>query len=78
VLGDALIQPIKEIVSQYLFGDQAVDVRLSEISEDAVAIGAAIYVTTRWLEKKITELVYTKSVIGRNINVLYIFDPANP
>jgi len=60
VLGEALIQPIKEIVSQYLFGDQAVDVKLSEISEDAVAIGAAIYATTRWLEKKITELVYTK------------------
>ena len=57
VLGDALIQPIKEIVSQYLFGDQAVDVRLSEISEDAVAIGAAIYATTRWLEKKSTERV---------------------
>ncbi|MHC2995653.1 MAG: ROK family transcriptional regulator [Candidatus Atribacteria bacterium] len=60
VLGDALIQPIREIVSMYLFGDQEVDVRLSEISEDAVAIGAAIYATTRWLEKKITELVYTK------------------
>ena len=60
VLGDALIQPIKEIVSMYLFGDQEVDVRLSEISEDAVAIGAAIYATTRWLEKKITELAYAK------------------
>ena len=59
VLGDALIQPIKEIVSQYLFGDQAVDVRLSEISEDAVAIGAAVYATTRWLEKKSTERVLT-------------------
>jgi predicted NBD/HSP70 family sugar kinase len=57
VLGDALIQPIKEIVSQYLFGDQAVDVKLSEISEDAVAIGAAIYATTKWLEKKSTERV---------------------
>jgi len=60
VLGDALIQPIKDIVSMYLFGDQDVDVRLSEISEDAVAIGAAIYATTRWLEKKITELAYAK------------------
>jgi predicted NBD/HSP70 family sugar kinase len=57
VLGDALIQPIKEIVSQYLFGDQAVDVKLSEISEDAVALGAAIYATTKWLEKKSTERV---------------------
>ncbi|MBU4350392.1 ROK family transcriptional regulator [bacterium] len=55
VLGDALIQPIREIVSMYLFGDQKVDVRLSEISEDAVAIGAAIYATTKWLEKKSTE-----------------------
>jgi len=60
VLGDALIQPIREIVSMYLFGDQEVDVRLSEISEDAVAIGAAIYATTRCLEKKITELAYAK------------------
>lgn len=60
VLGDALTQPIKEIVSQYLFGDQEVDVRLSEISEDAVAIGAAIYATTRWLEGKSTEHVPIK------------------
>ncbi len=60
VLGDALIQPIREIVSMYLFGDQKVEVRLSEIPEDAVAIGAAIYATTRWLEKKITELAYAK------------------
>jgi len=52
VLGDALIQPIKEIVSMYLFGDQEVEVRLSEISEDAVVIGAAIYANIRWLEKK--------------------------
>jgi len=52
VLGDALIQPIREIVSMYLFGDQKVEVRLSEISEDAVAIGAAIYATIKWLEKK--------------------------
>jgi len=60
VLGDVLIQPIREIVSQYLFGDQAVDVRLSEISEDTVAIGAAIYATTKWLEKKSTERAYTE------------------
>jgi len=53
-LGDALIQPIEGIVSAYLFGDQKVDVKLSEIPKDAVAIGAAIYTTTRWLEKKIT------------------------
>ena len=60
VLGDALIQPIREIVSMYLFGDQKVDVRLSDISEDAVAIGAAIYATTKWLEKKSTERVSLK------------------
>ena len=58
--GDVLVQPIKEIVSKYLFGDQKVDVRLSEISEDAVAIGAAIYATTKWLEKKSTERVSFK------------------
>jgi len=57
MLRDALIKPIREIVSKYLFGDQVVDVRLSEISENAVAIGAAIYATTKWLEKKSTERV---------------------
>lgn len=57
VLGDALIQLVREIVSMYLFGDQKVEVRLSEISENAVAIGAAIYATTKWLEKKSTERV---------------------
>jgi len=57
VLGDALIQPIREIVLMYLFGDQEVDIRLSEISENAVAIGAAIYATTKWLEKKSTKRV---------------------
>jgi len=60
VLGDTLIQPIREIVTMYLFGDQEVDVRLSEISEDAVAIGAAIYATAKWLEKKSTERVSFK------------------
>jgi len=59
VLKDALIQPIREIVSMYLFGDQKVDVRLSEISEDAVSIGAAIYAATKWLEKKCTEQPHT-------------------
>jgi len=58
VLGDALIQPIRKIVSRYLFGDQVVDVRLSEISEDTVAIGAAIYTTTKWLEEKSTGKVH--------------------
>jgi len=52
VLEDTLIQPIREIVSKYLFGDQKVEVRLSEISEDAVAIGTGIYATIKWLEKK--------------------------
>jgi hypothetical protein len=37
-----------------------VDVRLSEISENAEAIGAAIYATTKWLEKKSTERVSFK------------------
>ena len=60
VLGDALIQPMREIVSQCLFGDQVVDVRLSEISENAVAISAAIYATTKWLEEKSTERVPAK------------------
>ena len=55
VLGDALIQPTREIVSMYLFGDQEVDVRLSEISENAVAIGAAIYATKKYLEERSIE-----------------------
>ena len=59
-LGDALLQPIKEIVSQYLFGDQEVEVKLSEISEDAVAVGAAINATTKWLEKKSIEHAYAE------------------
>ncbi len=57
VLGDTLIQPIREIFSQYLFGDQKVDVMLSEMSEDAVTVGAAIYATTKWLENKSIEHV---------------------
>jgi len=59
-LGDALLQPIKEIVSQYLFGDQEVEVKLSEISEDAVAVGAAIHATTKWLEKRSIEHAYAE------------------
>ena len=58
--GDVLVQPIKEIVLQYLFRDQIMDVRLSEISENAVAIGAVIYTTIKWLEKKSTERVSLK------------------
>ena len=55
----------------YLFGDQEVDVRLSEISENAVAIGAAIYTTTKWLEKKSTERVPAKRgwEMGKEISV---------
>ncbi len=57
VLGDALIQPIREIFSRYLFGEQKVDVMLSKIPEDAVTVGAAIYATTKWLENKSIEHV---------------------
>lgn len=57
VLGDALIQPIREMFLHYLFGDQKVDVMLSQIPEDAVTIGAAIYATTKWLESKSVEHV---------------------
>ncbi len=57
VLGNALVQPIREIFSRYLFGDQKVDVMLSQIPEEAVTIGAAIYATTKWLENKSTEHV---------------------
>lgn len=57
-LGNYLIQPVKEIVSQYLFGDQETDVKLSEISDNAVAIGAGIYATAKWLEAKSIEHVH--------------------
>lgn len=57
VLGNALIQPIREMFSQYLFGDQKVDVMLSKIPEDAVTVGAAIYATTKWLENRSIEHV---------------------
>ncbi len=57
VLEDVLIHPIGEMFSQYLFGDQKVDVMLSEIPEDAVTIGAAIYATMKWLENRSVEHV---------------------
>lgn len=52
VFGNALLQLKKEIVNKYLFGDQKVEVRLSEIPEEALAVGDVSYATIRWLEKK--------------------------
>ena len=74
VLGDALIQPIKEIVSKYLFGDQKVEVRLSEISEDTVAIGEAIYATTKYLEERsIEHIPIRRGVINESLKFRVIF-----
>ncbi len=56
-LGETLLQPIRDVFAHYIFGNQKVDVMLSKIPEDAVTVGAAIYATTKWLEKKSVEHV---------------------
>ena len=52
LLGDVILFPIKNMVSQYLFCDQKVEITFAEIREDAIAIGAAIYAITKWLENR--------------------------
>ena len=42
ILGDSFIQPVRQFVSCYLFGNQEVDIRYSGISSDAEALGAGI------------------------------------
>jgi len=56
VLGEPLIQPIREIVSHYLFGEQEVNIQFSSISSNAVPSGAGIYAMVHWLEKKSSEI----------------------
>ena len=56
VLGEPLIQPIREIVSHYLFGEQAVNIQFSSISSNAVPSGAGIYAMVHWLEKRSSEI----------------------
>lgn len=56
VLGEPLIQPIREIISRYLFGEQAVNIQFSGISSNAVPSGAGIYAMVHWLEKKCTKV----------------------
>jgi predicted NBD/HSP70 family sugar kinase len=56
VLGEPLIQPIREIVAHYLFGEQAVNIQFSSISSNAVPSGAGIYAMVNWLEKKSSEI----------------------
>jgi predicted NBD/HSP70 family sugar kinase len=56
VLREPLIQPIREIVSHYLFGEQAVNIQFSSISSNAVPSGAGIYAMVHWLEKKSSEI----------------------
>ena len=56
VLREPLIQPIREIVSHYLFGEQAVNIQFSSISFNAVPSGAGIYAMVHWLEKKSSEI----------------------
>lgn len=55
-LREPLIQPIREIVSHYLFGEQAVNIQFSSISHNAVPSGAGIYAIVHWLEKKSSEI----------------------
>ncbi len=54
-LGDSLLLPVRRMFDKYLFGDQEVEVMLSEIPEEAVSIGAAIYANMKWLEKISTQ-----------------------
>ena len=56
VLGEPLIQPIRRIVANYLFGGQVVNIKFSSISSDAVTSGAGIYAMIHWLEKKSSEI----------------------
>jgi len=56
VLGEPLIQPIRKIVSHYLFGEQVVNIQFSSISSNAVSSGAGIYAMVHWLEKKSSEI----------------------
>lgn len=56
VLREPLIQPIRKIVSHYLFGEQAVNIQFSSISSNAVPSGAGIYAVVHWLEKKSSEI----------------------
>jgi len=56
VLGEPLIRPIREIVSNYLFGNQVVNIEFSSISSDVVTSGAGIYAMIHWLEKKSSEI----------------------
>ena len=55
-LGEPLIQPIRGIVANYLFGGQVVNIKFSSISSDAVTSGAGIYAMIHWLEKKSSEI----------------------
>ncbi|MCJ7657215.1 MAG: ROK family transcriptional regulator [Candidatus Atribacteria bacterium] len=55
-LREPLIQPIRKIVSHYLFGEQAVNIQFSSISHNAVPSGAGIYAIVHWLEKKSSEI----------------------
>ncbi|MBE3092997.1 MAG: ROK family transcriptional regulator [Chloroflexi bacterium] len=55
-LREPLIQPIRKIVSHYLFGEQAVNIQFSSISHNAVPSGAGIYAIVHWLEKKSLEI----------------------
>ena len=56
ILGDSFIQPVRQFVSCYLFGNQEVDIRYSGISSDAESLGAGIYAAVRWLEQKGKEI----------------------
>ncbi len=56
VLGEPLIQPIRGIVSHYLFGEQTVNIEFSSITSNAVSSGAGIYALVHWLEKKSSEI----------------------
>lgn len=51
-LGEVALEPVKEVVLDYLFGEQNVEILLSQVKGDAVSIGAAIYAAKKYLEQK--------------------------
>ena len=56
VLGDDLLNPIKESFDKFSFGERTnryIPIEVSGIDEDAISIGAAIYVIRKYIIRKI-------------------------
>lgn len=58
VLGDDLLNPIKESFDKFSFGERTnryIPIEVSGIDEDAISIGAAIYVIRKYIIRKIAD-----------------------